>query len=47
MKECVWLRPEMVAHIEFLEWKGADHLRHNKFIGLKDDKDPFEVVRET
>jgi hypothetical protein len=30
MKECVWVRPEVVARIEFLEWTGADHLRHTK-----------------
>jgi DNA ligase D-like protein (predicted ligase) len=47
MKECVWLRPEAVAQIEFLEWTGADHLRHTKFIALRDDKDPRKVVRET
>jgi len=23
MRECVWLRPEAVAQIEFLEWTGA------------------------
>jgi ATP-dependent DNA ligase len=38
MKECVWVKPERVAEIEFLEWTGADHLRHTKFIGLKDNK---------
>jgi bifunctional non-homologous end joining protein LigD len=27
-KECVWVRPELVARIDFLEWTGADHLRH-------------------
>jgi ATP-dependent DNA ligase len=47
MKECVWLRPEMVAQIEFLEWTGADHLRHTKFVGLREDKDHLKVVRET
>ena len=47
MKECVWPRPELVAQVEFLEWTGADHLRHTKFVGLRDDKDPFKVVRET
>jgi hypothetical protein len=46
MKECVWLRPELVAQIQFLEWTGADHLRHTKFVGLRDDKDPFKVVRD-
>jgi DNA ligase D-like protein (predicted ligase) len=47
MNECVWVRPRLVAEIEFLEWTGADHLRHTKFVGLRDDKDPLSVVRET
>jgi DNA ligase D-like protein (predicted ligase) len=47
MLDCVWLKPEAVAQVEFLEWTGADHLRHTKFIGLRDDKDSKEIVRET
>jgi DNA ligase D-like protein (predicted ligase) len=47
MKECVWVRPELVAQIQFLEWTGADHLRHTKFVLLRNDKDPSKVVRET
>jgi bifunctional non-homologous end joining protein LigD len=47
MKECVWLKPEAVAEIAFLEWTGADHLRHTKFIRLRDDKNPRQVIRET
>ncbi|RXH53978.1 non-homologous end-joining DNA ligase [Granulicella sibirica] len=47
MKECVWLRPEAVGRFDFLEWTGADHLRHTKFVALRDDKDPQKVVRET
>jgi bifunctional non-homologous end joining protein LigD len=47
MKDCVWLRPEAVARIDFLEWTGADHLRHTKFVALRDDKDPRKVVKET
>jgi len=47
MKECVWVRPEMVAEIQFLEWTGADHLRHTRFVGLRDDKDPSKVIKET
>ena len=46
MKECVWLRPEAVAQIEFLEWTGADRLRHSKFVGLRHDKNPRNVVKE-
>jgi DNA ligase D-like protein (predicted ligase) len=47
MKDCVWLKPEAVARIDFLEWTGADHLRHTKFVALRDDKDPTKVVKET
>ena len=47
MKECVWLKPDAMARIEFLEWTDANHLRHTKFIALRDDKDPRKVVRET
>jgi DNA ligase D-like protein (predicted ligase) len=47
MKECVWLRPEAVAQIEFLEWTDANHLRHSKFIALREDKEPRKVVKET
>jgi len=45
MKKAVWLRPEAVAQIEFLEWTDADRLRHSKFVGLRDDKDPRSVVK--
>jgi bifunctional non-homologous end joining protein LigD len=38
--------PEIVAQIEFAEWTPDDHLRHSKFIGLREDKDPRDVVRE-
>ena len=47
MKDCVWLKPTSVARFDFLEWTGADHLRHTKFIAMRDDKDPKKVVRET
>jgi DNA ligase D-like protein (predicted ligase) len=46
MKKCVWVRPELMAQIEFLEWTDSDHLRHSKFAGLREDKDPKTVVKE-
>ena len=46
MKKAVWLRPEAVAQIEFLEWTEADRLRHSKFGGLREDKNPRDVVKE-
>ena len=47
MKRCVWVRPEVVAQIEFLEWTDTDHLRHSKFEGLRDDKDVRQIIKET
>jgi bifunctional non-homologous end joining protein LigD len=46
MKECVWVRPELVARFDFLEWTGSNHVRHIKFVAMRDDKDPRKVVRE-
>src|SRR6202162_3167124 len=46
MKKAVWLRPDTVAQIEFLEWTEADRLRHSKFVGLREDKNPRSVVKE-
>jgi DNA ligase D-like protein (predicted ligase) len=46
MKECVWLRPAVVAQIEFLEWTAGDRLRHSKFVGLREDKDARSVLKE-
>jgi bifunctional non-homologous end joining protein LigD len=46
MDKCVWVRPHLVARIEFLEWTGSDHLRHAKFAGLREDKDASTVIKE-
>ena len=46
MKNCQWLEPELVAQIEFAEWTPDGHLRHSKFVGLREDKDPWAVTRE-
>ena len=46
MKECRWLKPEVVAQIEFTEWTPDGHLRHSSFVGLRDDKEPQQIVRE-
>ena len=46
MAECRWVKPGLVAQVEFLEWTGDDHLRHTRFVALRDDKAPREVTRE-
>jgi bifunctional non-homologous end joining protein LigD len=46
MKDCRWLKPVLVGQFEFLEWTGENHLRHTKFIALRDDKPAKAVRRE-
>lgn len=46
MKKMRWLKPKLVAQIEFTEWTEGNHLRHSKFAGFREDKDPSKVVRE-
>jgi DNA ligase D-like protein (predicted ligase) len=46
MAQCCWIKPQLVAQIEFAEWTEGDHLRHSKFVALRDDKDPEEIGRE-
>ena len=46
MKECRWLQPVLVGQFEFVEWTPDGHLRHAKFVALREDKDPPEVHRE-
>ena len=46
MAECQWLKPVLVGQFEFLEWTGDNHLRHSKFVGLREDKKARDVVRE-
>jgi bifunctional non-homologous end joining protein LigD len=46
MKDCRWLKPKLVGQFEFTEWTPDNHLRHSRFVGLREDKDPREVRRE-
>ena len=46
MKNCIWLRPEVVAQFRFLEWTPNDHLRHASFVGLREDKAAHDVVKD-
>ena len=41
-----WVEPRYIAEIKFNEWTAGGHLRQPIFLGLRDDKDPREVVRE-
>ena len=41
-----WTRPHLVAQVAFAEWTNDGRLRQPRFLGLRDDKRPAEVVRE-
>jgi DNA ligase D-like protein (predicted ligase) len=41
-----WTRPALVAQVGFSEWTADGRLRHSRFAGLRDDKNPAEVRRE-
>jgi bifunctional non-homologous end joining protein LigD len=46
MAECRWLKPVLVAQLDFLEWTADGHLRHARFVGLREDKRAADVRRE-
>jgi bifunctional non-homologous end joining protein LigD len=41
-----WVEPRLVGQVGFSEWTRDGELRHPRFQGLRDDKDPADVVRE-
>ena len=41
-----WVRPALIAEVAFTEWTPDGRLRHPSFKGIRQDKDPAEIVRE-
>jgi bifunctional non-homologous end joining protein LigD len=46
MRRCHWVKPVLVCQLKFTEWTRDHHLRHPVFLGLREDKNAREVVRE-
>ena len=46
LRSATWSDPELVAQVGFTEWTRDGRLRHPRFLGLREDKDPRDVVRE-
>jgi bifunctional non-homologous end joining protein LigD len=44
-RAATFVAPKLVAQIAFTEWTKDGKLRHPVFLGLRDDKNPREVVR--
>jgi bifunctional non-homologous end joining protein LigD len=47
MRKFTWVNPKLVCQIKFAEWTRDLKLRQPVFVGLREDKDPREVERET
>ncbi len=43
----IWVEPTLVAQVRFATWTADQQLRQAAFLGLREDKDPREVRRET
>lgn len=41
-----WVRPELVAQVQFRDWSRDGSIRHTSFRGLREDIDPASVKRE-
>ncbi|MGB3369531.1 MAG: ATP-dependent DNA ligase [Rhodococcus sp. (in: high G+C Gram-positive bacteria)] len=46
-KDAVWVTPSLVGEVRFSEWTDSMHLRHPSWRGLRDDKQPRDVVLES
>jgi bifunctional non-homologous end joining protein LigD len=47
MKNYRWIKPKLVVQVEFTDWTPTNHLRHSRFAGIREDKDPRDVTKET
>lgn len=47
IRRCHWVEPTLVCECKFTEWTSDGHLRQPVFLGLREDKDPAEVIKET
>ncbi|WP_425057833.1 Multifunctional non-homologous end joining DNA repair protein LigD [Sporomusa carbonis] len=46
VKHVQYVKPKLVGEFEFTEWTPNHTLRHPSFKGLRDDKDPRQIIRE-
>jgi bifunctional non-homologous end joining protein LigD len=46
-EEIFWIEPDFVAEIKFADWTKENLLRQASFKGLRSDKNPRDIIRET
>ncbi len=42
----IWVKPDLVAEVQYPGWSGAGRIRHGVYLGLREDKPAAEVVRD-
>ncbi len=47
VKDCRWLKPVLVGQFKFVEWTADGHLRHSRFVALREDREASAVWRES
>jgi bifunctional non-homologous end joining protein LigD len=47
LRPAVWVEPRLVVEVTFDRWTRAGRMRAPSYQGLRDDKDPADVVRQT
>ena len=45
-RDYIFVKPEILCEISFMEWTTDGHIRHASFKGLREDKNPKRVVEE-
>lgn len=45
--EVIWVVPKIIVEVQFTEWTRAGALRHPSFKGLRKDKSPSEIIKES
>ena len=45
-KDARFVEPVLVVEVKFTEWTTSHGIRQPTFLGVRPDKDPYEVVRE-
>jgi bifunctional non-homologous end joining protein LigD len=43
----VWMKPSLVCNVKFLHWTKEERMRNPVFMGLREDKKPDEVIKES
>lgn len=46
VRKALWVKPALLCEVAFTEWTEDGHIRHPSFQGLREDKQPREVLME-